>query len=638
MNDKVEEKRKALVEKVIEKMQEGGTNWKKLWNTSIVRPQNPVSGSKYNGINRATLNMVATEREYKDPRWVTFIQAQKEGWKFKENSKGTGVHCEKWHYTKDTKKKDENGIEIQIKEKLKRPYATSFVVFNAEHFENIPKLEIDKELIPIKDKTYGIIEALIESSECPVKELGQERAFYRPEDDFIGLPLKEAFYGNDSAISTLLHEMVHSTGHKDRLARFSEFDNEIKSDRREYAREELIAELGAMFLEQDLQLDLKENSLENHSAYLSSWLKQLKNDPNELFKAIVEAEKASQRILDNLEKYREKEMESLKEKLILADKTKLAMPELSKLGLRIDYCEFDNTLNDKIFRNEKAYEIYEKLMNKDREHNLIRDYKEDTQMYYKTKMTFVYGDYNYNMRVDIGDLEFGGKTKVSEALEYRIQSYFDSLKDEMWYIPEGVTAEEWKLTLKDQEEEFKKVFEHFKEKEQEYLIKNNKISLDMELEPIKSLDDLNLLLQKDKNVEDYHDNGKLKLLGKLVNGEREGIWKEYYENGNMKSKEKYKSGIIQSKEEWYEDMAKKCEMFYKNGNFHGVQKEFYKNGAVKLLAQFTEGKRDGEILIYSEDKKLLKKEFYKNDELQKHPKKIIDRPGREERGRIERGR
>ena len=86
------------------------------------------------------------------------------------------------------------------------------------------------------------------------------------------------------------------------------------------------------------------------------------------------------------------------------------------------------------------------------------------------------------------------------------------------------------------------------------------------------------------------------------------------------------------------EFIKKCEMFYKNGKFHGVQKEFYKNGTVKLLAQFTEGKRDGEILIYSEDKKLLKKEFYKNDELQKHPKKIIDRPGREERGRIERGR
>ena len=83
--------------------------------------------------------------------------------------------------------------------------------------------------------------------------------------------------------------MVHSTGHEERLNR-----EQGKKGTNAYAREELIAELGAVFLKQDLGIELKnglgielKNDLESNSAYLKSYLKVLRDDPNELFRASV---------------------------------------------------------------------------------------------------------------------------------------------------------------------------------------------------------------------------------------------------------------------------------------------------------------------------------------------------------------
>ena len=72
----------------------------------------------------------------------------------------------------------------------------------------------------------------------------------------------------------------------------------------EYAKEELIAEIAAAFTQQSLGISL-ENNLENHAAYLQSWISVLENDPNELFRAAAAADKASDRIIDNYEHYLE---------------------------------------------------------------------------------------------------------------------------------------------------------------------------------------------------------------------------------------------------------------------------------------------------------------------------------------------
>ena len=86
--------------------------------------------------------------------------------------------------------------------------------------------------------------------------------------------------------------MVHSTGHVTRLNR--DMGGCFGSE--SYAKEELRAELGAMFLEADLGLQIKGEHFQDHSNYLKSWIQVLQEDYNELFRACSDAERAVKRI------------------------------------------------------------------------------------------------------------------------------------------------------------------------------------------------------------------------------------------------------------------------------------------------------------------------------------------------------
>ena len=134
--DIVMDERKKLVEKIIENMENGDIIFKKGWDVSLLRPQNPVSEVMYLGGNRLKLMNEAIENNYKDPRWVTFAQAKANGWNVKKGEKGT--RCEKWIFTKTVKEKDENGNITEKEEKLDKPFPTYFTVFNAEQIEGIP--------------------------------------------------------------------------------------------------------------------------------------------------------------------------------------------------------------------------------------------------------------------------------------------------------------------------------------------------------------------------------------------------------------------------------------------------------------------------------------------------------------------
>jgi antirestriction protein ArdC len=60
------------------------------------------------------------------------------------------------------------------------------------------------------------------------------------------------FHTSDDYYSTLAHELCHATGHVDRLARPSL----ISTKREDYAREELVAELGAAFVSATIGIKL----------------------------------------------------------------------------------------------------------------------------------------------------------------------------------------------------------------------------------------------------------------------------------------------------------------------------------------------------------------------------------------------
>ncbi|HMB04237.1 MAG TPA: zincin-like metallopeptidase domain-containing protein, partial [Isosphaeraceae bacterium] len=86
--------------------------------------------------------------------------------------------------------------------------------------------------------------------------------------DIVVMPNMGQFEDDEDYYAALLHELLHSTGHKSRLNRFEKREGENREER--YGFEELVAELGAAFLSASCGLD-NSSRLDDASAYLAGW-------------------------------------------------------------------------------------------------------------------------------------------------------------------------------------------------------------------------------------------------------------------------------------------------------------------------------------------------------------------------------
>lgn len=297
MNTKTKEE---LIKMYLESLEENKIPWRQRWNSSLNK--NGITNTTYKGINQLLLSYVSCKEHYEDNRWFTYVQIKDKGYKLK-NSKGKGVPIEFWSVY-DTKSKKKISFEeynkiINSNPELKEQYKTFCnvtYVFNGSLVEGIK--EIDKnQNNNIQVNSY--INKIINKLKVNYKEEG-DKAFYNVKDDQVVLPESNKFFDKYSYYATQLHELCHSTRHESRLNRF-----EIK-DKQDYAREELIAEISSSFLMQKLDINPKSEDYNNHKAYIQSWIQILKDKPNELFKAINEANKVCNYIEEKI-KVKEKE-------------------------------------------------------------------------------------------------------------------------------------------------------------------------------------------------------------------------------------------------------------------------------------------------------------------------------------------
>jgi hypothetical protein len=107
------------------------------------------------------------------------------------------------------------------------------------------------------------------------------------------MPQKETFDKPESYYSVLFHELTHATGHEDRLGRLQKDVSRFGDT--SYAKEELVAEMGASFL--CATSGIIERTLDNSAAYIASWLKALKNDKKLVVNAAGKAHAACDYIL-----------------------------------------------------------------------------------------------------------------------------------------------------------------------------------------------------------------------------------------------------------------------------------------------------------------------------------------------------
>lgn len=274
-----------LTDLIIQKMEES-VEYQKPWFVCELLPYNPVTGTKYKGINVISL----ISRGFTDPRFLTFknIQtlAEETGAKIliKKGEKGIPVFKA---MQKVFKKVDEDTGEESSFSFWNQVYAGT--VFNASQLtgmpalEQTPKIEFTEEV-----EAEKILTAMIEYSGLKVEHTPEGRAYYQPEPDKVHMPERENFKSIALYYRTLMHELAHSTGHEKRLNR--KFIGKFGSP--EYAFEELVAELSSYFMGATLGLPYDSQTHENHAAYLKSWIGALKKDKNMIFKAAGQATRA----------------------------------------------------------------------------------------------------------------------------------------------------------------------------------------------------------------------------------------------------------------------------------------------------------------------------------------------------------
>ncbi|MFO0888222.1 MAG: zincin-like metallopeptidase domain-containing protein [Isosphaeraceae bacterium] len=274
-----------ITEQIIADLEKGVRPWAKPWNAEhaagpIMRPLRH-NGLPYSGINVLMLWMSATSNNYAAPIWMTFRQVKELGGFVKPGSKSTLVVYSD-HY--DRTEKAEDGEETKRQVWFMRGYH----VFNVEQTEGLPGHYYALRQGPKLDPARRIerAEAFFRNLGADIRH-GGNSAHYSPSSDHIQMPPFESFSDPAAYYSTLGHESVHWTKHEKRLAR--DFGKKAFGDEG-YAKEELVAELGAAFLCSDLSL--VPIIRDDHAAYLGHWLKVLKADKRFIVTAATHAQKA----------------------------------------------------------------------------------------------------------------------------------------------------------------------------------------------------------------------------------------------------------------------------------------------------------------------------------------------------------
>jgi antirestriction protein ArdC len=263
---------------IIHMLEEGTAPWQKPWEAGELgrSPFNPTTNKPYRGGNVLGLMISGMRRGYTDPRWCTYKQAADNGWQVRKGEKATAI--EFWEIGRGKEDDGESDADKPRSRMIHRVYS----VFNAQQIEGIPALELPAR------KPFEAIEAgerMLSNSGADIRH-GGAKAYYSPGTDHIQMPPRECFTDEPHYYSTALHELTHWAGAKHRLNRLT--DNQPFGSP-EYAKEEIRADLSSLFLSAELGIPYDPK---DQASYIQSWIKVLKNDKNEVFRAAADASRA----------------------------------------------------------------------------------------------------------------------------------------------------------------------------------------------------------------------------------------------------------------------------------------------------------------------------------------------------------
>lgn len=273
MKKDIKETITAEIITMIENAQASNSDWTMPFKSLGGKPTNALTGKAYRGLNSLWLGLLGYRTVATYRQWLEL------GYQVQKGGKSVTISAPM--NVKDKKTGESKMIGF-------RP-ASVFPPSEVLHAETgEPWVEPEIDAVDLTER-LETADQYVANLGFDIRHSGEGRAYYQPAGDFIHMPERAAFSATKTSTatenyySTLLHESAHATGHKSRLDRL-----DLKN-RKGYAFEELVAELSAAFLCN--QLDVSGAPRDDHAQYLASWLKALDGDNDYIFKAASEAQK-----------------------------------------------------------------------------------------------------------------------------------------------------------------------------------------------------------------------------------------------------------------------------------------------------------------------------------------------------------
>lgn len=254
---------------------------------NLFEQRNLITNKAYRGINY----MLTTMAGYPSPFWLTFEQAKKLKLYLNPGQ----------HYTPIVRwivDETEDGKTIY-------KGCRYFQVYNLSQFKNWESVKTPDSDLVVEEETEEEKKNEL-NLECeriiagynkgPEIGFGGNRAYYVPSIDKVTVPKIENFISSEHYYATLIHELVHSTGHEKRLKRKGVAEGMDGFGGKNYSFEELVAEIGSCFLCNRIGID-NEKVFDNSIAYIQNWLGKFHDDVSLLPRAAQHAQKAIDLIL-----------------------------------------------------------------------------------------------------------------------------------------------------------------------------------------------------------------------------------------------------------------------------------------------------------------------------------------------------
>jgi antirestriction protein ArdC len=256
-----------ITDRIVADLEHGVRPWMRPWSAANTRGRvtRPLrhNGQPYSGVNILLLWSEAVRRGFVSPIWMTFRQAAELGAHVRKGEKGAVVvYASRFTKTETDDRGDE--VERDI------PFLKAYRVFCVDQIEGLPDHYYGRPAA-VADPVERIAraDAFFAATGASIRH-GGTTAFYSPSLDHIQMPPFESFRDAASYVAVLSHEATHWTAAPNRVNRDL---SRYARDSSERAREELIAELGSVFLCADLGIAPELEPRPDHASYLASWLK-----------------------------------------------------------------------------------------------------------------------------------------------------------------------------------------------------------------------------------------------------------------------------------------------------------------------------------------------------------------------------